>query len=401
MSQPNPKPIIPKQCTFVVIDSVGIGELPDAADYGDVGSDTLGHIAESQGGLALPNLQQLGLGNIQRANSLLGCEPISAPTGAYGKMVETAFGKDTATGHWEFMGLVLDAPFKTFPNGFPDDILRPFLEKIGRAGVLGNKAISGTVVIEELGAEHVRTGLPIVYTSADPVFQIAAHEDVVPIEQLYEWCEIAYEICIPAGMSRVIARPFVGEPGAYKRTYNRKDFALAPPHRTFLRDLEDAGVATVGVGKIPSIYAEDGVARGVHTAGNEDGIDATLTCMRERTEPFVFTNLVDFDMLYGHRRNPAGYAQCLRDFDKRLPELMAAMQPDDLLIIAADHGNDPTYRGTDHTREYVPVLAYTPGMQSVDLGVRSTFADIGRTIVDYFGAPTSNPLGTSFLPKLR
>lgn len=393
---------VAKQCVFVVIDSVGIGELPDAADYGDVGSDTLGHIAEHEGGLALPNLQRLGLGNIARQTPLLGCAPITNPTGAYGKMTETAFGKDTATGHWEFMGLVLDAPFRTFPDGFPDEILRPFLERIGRPAALGNKAASGTAIIEELGPQHVATGNPIVYTSADPVFQIAAHEDVVPVEQLYEWCEIAYEICIPAGLSRVIARPFVGQHGAYTRTYNRKDYALAPPARTFLRDLEDAGVRTVGVGKIPSIYAHDGIADDVHTAGNEEGIDATLRCMRDRAADFVFTNLVDFDMLYGHRRNPSGYAECLRAFDARLPELLAALGPDDLLLIAADHGNDPTYRGTDHTREYVPVLAYAPSMSGgVDLGVRATFADVGRTIVDYFGAATANPLGESFLSVLR
>lgn len=391
-----------RQCTFVVIDSVGIGELPDAEAYGDLGSDTLGHIADHEGGLALPNLRALGLGNIARPTPLLGCGPVGSPTGAFGKAVEQAHGKDTATGHWEFMGLVLDEPFQTFPDGFPDELIAKFLSAIGVDGALGNKAASGTVIIQELGQEHQRTGFPIVYTSADPVFQIAAHESVVPVETLYEWCEAAYEIVIPAGLSRVIARPFIGEFPDYTRTYNRKDFALAPPRRTFLNDLADHGIRTLGIGKIPSIYAHDGIHLERPTKGNADGIEATLGAQRAREAEFVFTNLVDFDMLYGHRRNPAGYAQCLRDFDAKLPEIMAAMQEDDLLLIAADHGNDPTYRGTDHTREYIPVIAWSPSMSAgVDLGVRGTFADIGRTIVEYFGAHTQIPLGESFLGSLR
>lgn len=389
------------QCTFVVIDSVGIGELPDAADYGDVGSDTLGHIATAVGGLALPNLRRLGLGNITRPEPILGCEPVADPTGAYGKAAERAFGKDTATGHWEFMGLVLDQPFTTFPDGFPPEIIEPFLERIGRERVLGNRAASGTVIIAELGEEHVRTGDPIVYTSADPVLQIAAHEDVVPLETLYEWCEIAYEIAIPAGLSRVIARPFVGE-HPYTRTYNRKDYALAPPRPTFLDALEGAGIGTLGIGKIPSIYAHRGIADEVHTKGNDEGITATAEAMRSRSHRFVFTNLVDFDMLYGHRRNPEGYAECLRAFDRRLPELTEAMRPGDLLVIAADHGNDPTYRGTDHTREYVPIVCWSPAMaDGVDLGVRETFADIGRTVLDFFDVTAPAGLGESFLPAIR
>ena len=390
-----------KQCTFIVIDSVGIGELPDAAAYGDPGSDTLGHIADHQGRLELPNLRALGLGNVERPSPIAGCGPIERPTGAYGKMIEQAHGKDTATGHWEFMGLVLDEPFQTFPDGFPDALLDQFLKAIGVERALGNKAASGTEIIQELGQEHQRTGFPIVYTSADPVFQIAAHESVIPLEQLYEWCEAAYEIVIPAGLSRVIARPFVGTFPDYSRTYNRKDYALAPPRRTFLNDLSDHGVRTLGIGKISSIYAHDGIHDERPTRGNADGIQATLQAQRDRRADFVFTNLVDFDMLYGHRRNPAGYAQCLRDFDVALPEIMAAMQGDDLLLIAADHGNDPTYRGTDHTREYVPVLAWSPSMTAgANLGVRATFADIGRTLVDYFGARTDIALGESFLDEL-
>ena len=389
------------QCTFVVIDSVGIGELPDAADYGDVGSDTLGHIAEHERGLTLPNLRRLGLGNIPRPTPLLGCEPIDAPVGGYGKMVETAFGKDTATGHWEFMGLVLEEPFQTFPDGFPDDLLARFLQAIGVEGALGNKAASGTVIIQELGKEHQRTGFPIVYTSADPVFQIAAHESTVPVETLYRWCEAAYDIVIPAGLSRVIARPFVGDSPDYTRTYNRKDYALAPPRRTFLNDLDDHGVRTLGIGKIPSIYAHDGIHLETPSKGNDDGMRATIGAVKERKADFVFTNLVDFDMLYGHRRNPSGYAQCLRDFDAALPELLDALREDDLLLVAADHGNDPTYRGTDHTREYVPILAYSPSMTGgAALGVRSSFADAGRTIVDFFGAETEIPIGQSFLDAL-
>jgi phosphopentomutase len=316
-------------------------------------------------------------------------------------MVETAFGKDTATGHWEFMGLVLDKPFKTFPDGFPPELMDSFLKAIGVEGALGNRAASGTAIIEELGEEHARTGYPIVYTSADPVFQIAAHEDVVPLATLYEWCEAAFELVIPAGLSRVIARPFVGEFPNYTRTYNRKDYALTPPRRTFLNDLADAGVVTLGIGKIPSIYAHVGIPQGISTKGNAHGIEETLKAMRESEAGFVFTNLVDFDMLYGHRRNPAGYAQCLQDFDAKLPEILAELGDDDLLLIAADHGNDPTYRGTDHTREYVPMIAYSPSMNGgVNIGTRATFADVGRTIVEFFGAGTEIDLGESFLREL-
>lgn len=388
-----------KQCTLIVLDSVGIGELPDAAAWGDAGSDTLGNMARAVGGLKVPNLCALGLGNIRADDPIDGCPPADTPRGAYGKMVEVAHGKDTATGHWEFMGLVLEEPFKTFPDGFPDSLITPLCEALGVPRVLGNVAASGTQIIKELGPEHIETGLPIVYTSADPVLQIAAHEDVVPVEKLYAWCEAAFALAIPAGLSRVIARPFVGSgPEDYARTHRRKDFALAPPRDTILNELEASGVRTLGIGKIPSIYSESGIAAGLHTKSNDEGIDFTLKAMKERDFPFVFTNLVDFDQSYGHRRNPQGYADCLARFDEMLPEILAAMGEDDLLIITADHGNDPTYRGTDHTREYVPVLVVGGGAApGTNLGVRATFADVGKTVADFFGVDSRIELGDSLI----
>lgn len=386
------------QCVVIVLDSVGIGEAPDAADYNDQGSDTLGHIAAHVGGLQLPNLQRLGLGNIQRPTPLEGCSPIQEPQGSFGKLQETADGKDTATGHWEFMGLVLERPLTTYPEGFPDEMLEAMLQRWDRPRVLGNRAASGTVIIEELGREHIATGAPIVYTSADPVLQIAAHEDVVPLETLYAWCEAAFDIAIERGLSRVIARPFVGQWPNFQRTAGRKDLALPPPRPTILDELSDAGVKTVGIGKISSIYSGSGVHFDVPTLDNEDGIRATLEEMRQRRADFVFSNLVDFDQLYGHRRNPEGYHQCLMEFDRRLPEILDALGEDDLLILTADHGNDPTYRGTDHTREYVPVLLYGRGVEAGrDLGIRPTFADVGQTVADFFGLVMKNPLGSSML----
>ena len=386
------------QCVLIVLDSVGIGEAPDADRYNDQGSDTLGHIASSQGGLDLPNLQRLGLGNIRADQPLHGCPPVPAPIASFGRLQETADGKDTATGHWEFMGLVLERPLSTYPDGFPAEMIDTLKASWKVEGVLGNKAASGTAIIKELGREHVRTGQPIVYTSADPVLQIAAHEDVVPLEQLYQWCEDAFDLAVARGLSRVIARPFVGEGPDFTRTSNRKDYALPPPRPTILDELAEAGVSTVGVGKISSIYSGSGIARSVHTVSNDDGIEVTLREMRERTANFVFTNLVDFDSEYGHRRDPAGYHQCLRDFDARLPELLDAMQEGDLLLITADHGNDPTYRGTDHTREYVPILLVGHGARAGrDLAIRPTFADVGQTVADFFGVSVRNPLGSSML----
>ena len=399
-----------KQCIVIVLDSVGIGELPDADQFGDAGSDTLGHIAEAEKGLFLPNLQKLGLGNIDRSTPVLGCEAIESPIGAYGKLTEVSVGKDTTTGHWELMGLISREPFVTFPNGFPQQMLDVFAEKIGVKGVLGNMAASGTKIIVELGREHLATGKPIVYTSADSVLQIAVHEDLVPIEQLYHWCQVAFSLVKPLGISRVIARPFVGQWPNFTRTHRRKDFSIKPKSPTYLNELENKGIKTLGIGKIASIYAYSGVEKEVHTKNNEDGINETIKAMKSDLFPFVFTNLVDFDMLYGHRRDPKGYAACLRAFDARLPEIMDAMTEEDLLLLVADHGNDPTYRGTDHTREYVPVLAYAKWANSnVNLHTRSSFADVGRTILDYFGVSienksdedkNENKSGSSFLSLL-
>ena len=390
-----------KRAFLVILDSVGIGEMPDAADFGDVGADTLGSIAQTAG-LKIPNLCALGLANIQRGSSppLMGLSPAPAPGAAFGRLAEKSQGKDTATGHWELCGVVTAEGFKTFPDGFPDGLLDKFIAQAGVDGVLGNKAVSGTVILEELGGEHVRTGWPIIYTSADPVFQIAAHEDVVPLETLYRWCKIAYDIMIPAGQNRVIARPFVGTAPNFTRTYNRKDFACPPPAPTLLERLTKAGVEVTGVGKIPNIFADRGITHAVPTKGNDHGVEATLELLRSDRSGLIFTNLVDFDARYGHRRNPEGYAACLERFDTQLPDLLEALRPDDLLFISADHGNDPTFRGTDHTREYVPLLVTGAQVKAgVDLGTRASFADVGQTIADFFGI---SPLvsGESFLDSI-
>lgn len=385
------------RAVLIVLDSVGVGELPDAADFGDVGSHTLGHIAEVVQGFDMPQMRALGLGNI---DSLPQLEAAKSPRASFGKMLEVSLGKDTTTGHWEFVGLVMDEPFRTFPDGFPEEVLGPFREAIGVERVLGNKAISGTVIIEELGAEHVSTGLPIVYTSADPVFQIAAHEDVVPLETLYMWCEAAYEIVIPLGLSRVIARPFVGEWPDFERTSNRKDFALPPVRETTLDALTAAGVPVTGVGKIGNIYANQGISASLHTKDNAQGMATTLQCLKEGRQGLIFTNLVDFDSKFGHRRNPQGYGEALMQFDEWVPTLLESLEEGDLLIITADHGNDPTYPGTDHTREYVPLIAMIKGEKElgVDLGTRASFADVGATIAHHFGVEWG--VGESFLDQL-
>ena len=383
---------------LLVLDSVGIGELPDAADFGDVGSHTLGHIAQACEGFAMPHMRQLGLGNIPGFPQM---PPVKAPGASWGKMIEVSQGKDTTSGHWEFVGLTMETPFRTFPQGFGQDILGPFCQKIGVDGVLGNIAASGTVIIQDLGREHIKTGKPIVYTSADPVFQIAAHEDVVPLHTLYAWCEAAYDIVIPQGLSRVIARPFVGQYPEFVRTSNRKDFALAPPGPTVLGALTKADIPVTGVGKISDIYAGQGITSSHKTKDNAHGMATTLTFIQDPAHAgLIFTNLVDFDSLFGHRRDPEGYAQALMDFDAWVPAFLDALRPHDLFIITADHGNDPTYKGTDHTREYVPLIAGIKGSSSTprDLGVRSTFADVGATIADHFGVHW--PQGTSFLHAL-
>ena len=385
-----------RRAILIILDSVGIGELPDAADFGDVGSDTLGHIAATVG-LDLPHLRSLGLANIRALPGLL---PAETPAGAFGKMAELSQGKDTATGHWELCGVITEEGFSTFPLGFPEALLKEFCARAGVEGVLGNKAASGTAIIEELGQIHERTGLPIVYTSADPVFQIAAHESIVPLSTLYAWCEAAYEVVVPYGLSRVIARPFVGRWPQYTRTYKRKDYAVPPPRPTLLEALVEGGVEVTGVGKIPSIFSHRGITREVHTHGNDHGMEETIALVRGGQRGLIFTNLVDFDALYGHRRNPQGYADCLERFDTQLPTLLSALEPGDLLILSADHGNDPTYPGTDHTREYVPLIVAGPGVKAGhDLGVRATFADVGQTLADFFGGPALDT-GASFLSEV-
>lgn len=381
-----------KRVVLLVLDSVGVGALPDAADYGDVGSHTLGHIAEVVPGFDLPNLREMGIGNIEGLPQL---NPAKRPRASFGRMMEKAQGKDTATGHWEFVGVVMEEPFKTFPDGFPQEVIDEFCQAIGVEGVLGNRAASGTVIIEELGREHEKTKLPIVYTSADPVFQIAAHEDVIDVATLYDWCEKAYEIAIAAGLSRVIARPFVGTWPDYERTANRKDFTFPPPQKTVLNALQAAGVRTTAIGKIGNIYASKGLSDEIKTRDNDHGVEETINCLADR-EGLIFVNLVDFDAKYGHRRNPVGYADALMRFDDQLPVIVQAMDKGDLLIITADHGNDPTFPGTDHTREYVPLLVYEKGGENgVDLGTRATFADVGASVADFFGVDWN--VGTSFL----
>lgn len=372
-----------KRIVIVVLDSLGVGELPDAFLYGDNGSNTLGNISRAVGGLKLPNLGSLGLGNIIPVE---GVPPAAEPLASYGRMAEKSAGKDTTTGHWEIAGLILEQPFPVYPGGFPPEVIKSFEEKIGRP-VLGNKAASGTTIIAELGEKHMESGYPIVYTSADSVFQIAAHEDVIPVEELYRICRIAREMLTGKhGVGRVIARPFEGRPGSFKRTERRHDFSLKPPGKTVLKLLQENNVSIAAVGKVEDIFAGDGITKSVHTHGNTDGLDQTLKLLRSDTGGIIFTNLVDFDMLYGHRNDPRGYADALEELDRRLPELFNALNEDDMVIITADHGCDPTTPGTDHTREYVPLLVYgRPVQRGVNLGVRETFADVAATIAHIFG----------------
>lgn len=381
---------------LIVLDSLGAGEMPDAADWGDAGSDTLGHICESRA-VKLPNLQSWGLGNIR---PLAGVTPVESPRASYGRCALRSNGKDTTTGHWEMVGIVLDKAFPTYPEGFPTEIVERFVKETGVPGVLGNFPASGTEIIKDLGAEHVRTGKPIVYTSADSVFQIAAHEEVIPVPRLYEICETARRILRGEHeVGRVIARPFVGEPGAFKRTENRHDYAVPPPRENLLPLLSAHGLEVVSVGKIASIYDSTGVTEELPGKNNDQSIDQTIHALKQDTRGLVFSNLVDFDMLYGHRRDVEGYARALEHFDARLPEIAAAMREDDLLIITADHGNDPTYRGTDHTREYVPLVVYGKRARpAVNLGDRASLSDIGQTIAHNFGLKLT--AGTSFLNEV-
>ena len=382
-----------RRVILIVLDSVGVGELPDAAKYGDVGSNTVGNLSRTVGGLRLPNLGRMGLGNL---TDVEGVRPDPYPAGAYGKMSEASEGKDTTTGHWEIAGVYSPVAFPTYPDGFPPEIMREFERRIGRK-TLGNYPASGTVIIQELGEEHLRTGYPIVYTSADSVFQIAAHEEIIPLDDLYWMSETAREMLEPGGqVARIIARPFVGEPGAFVRTENRRDFSCPPPEPTLLDRLVAAGQEVSAVGKIEDIFAQRGITRSSHTTNNMDGVTQTVAYMNEGRSGLIFTNLVDFDMLYGHRNNPRGYADALEAFDRRLPEIMGATQPDDALILTADHGCDPTTESTDHSREYVPLLVYgQPIRADVDLGTRHSFADIAATISDWLGLPPA-PFGISF-----
>lgn len=386
-----------KRAIIIVLDSVGIGELPDAADYGDRGSNTLGNIAKAREGLNLPHLQALGLGNIA---PIQGVKPSLAPKACYGKMAELSPGKDTTTGHWEMAGIVLEKAFPTFPKGFPQTFIQAFEKKIGRR-VLGNEVASGTEIIQRLGEEHVKTGRPIVYTSADSVFQIAAHEEVIPLPELMHICEIAREMLDgDMRVGRVIARPFLGEPGNYYRTTNRHDFAIEPPYKILLDYVQEAGLPVMAVGKIKDIYFGHGVTEYVLTKENQEGVDKTLAYIKQDQPGLIMTNLVDFDMVYGHRNNVEGYAQALEEFDARVPEILSYLREDDLLMITADHGCDPTTPSTDHSREYVPLLVMGPTLRNgVDLGIRTSFADLGQTVADYLRT-TPLPHGQSFLAEL-
>lgn len=382
----------------IVLDSVGIGALPDAALYGDAGAHTLGHVAAHNNGLNMPNLARLGLGNIEPVQ---GVPPASSPQAAYGKMAEMSAGKDTTTGHWELMGVHTEEPFKTYPEGFPQTLIKRLSERIGR-GIVGNKPASGTKIIEELGQHHMVSGDVIVYTSADSVMQIAAHEAIVPLNELYTICEAARELTLEPehAVVRVIARPFVGEPGAFIRTANRRDYSIKPPEATVLNYLQDAGRDVIGIGKIADIFDGEGITESIQTSDNMDGADQLIHTLQQPFQGLAFLNMVDFDSKYGHRRDPAGYASALEEADARMPEILGALRETDLLIITADHGNDPTHRGTDHTREYVPLIVYSPKMtRAVNLGIRETFSDVGATIAHNFQVPS--PRGTSFLNILQ
>ena len=387
-----------KRAIVIVLDSVGIGEQPDAQEFGDVGSHTLGNIRKVRGKLDLPNMTALGLAAIE--NSRLDTLNVT-PKGAFGRLAELTKAKDTTCGHWEMAGLPLKQAFKTYPNGFPEAFLREFEAKIGR-GMLGNEVASGTEIIERLGDEHVKTGKPIVYTSADSVFQIAAHEGVIPLPELYHICEVARELLNDDQflVGRVIARPFEGESGAYKRTENRKDYAVEPFTDTVLDALVKHGKDVVGVGKIEDIFCHRGVTAVDHTKNNHTGIDATVRFLEEGKGDFIFTNLVDFDMLYGHRNDVEGYAAALEAFDLALPRILGAMKEDDILMITADHGCDPTTASTDHSREYIPLIAAGKHVKAnVNIGTRKTFADIGATVLDYLTGEQWN-VGESFLTEI-
>lgn len=388
-----------KRIFLIVMDSVGIGEAPDAEKFNDQGADTFGHIAEQMNGLKMPNMGKLGLSNIRE---IKGIDKAERPLAVYTKMREASNGKDTMTGHWEMMGLNIKTPFRVFPEGFPDELIRELKARTGR-GVIGNKPASGTVILDELGEEHMKTGALIVYTSADSVLQIAAHEEIIPLDELYKICEIARELTLAKEymVGRVIARPFIGKPGHFIRTANRHDYALKPFGRTVMNDLKDSGLTVIAIGKITDIYHGEGVTKSLRTVSNMDGMDKLIATGDQEFTGLSFVNLVDFDALYGHRRDPLGYGKALEEFDARLPELFSKMTEDDLLMITADHGNDPVHAGTDHTREFVPLLAYSKRLQvGKEIPVRQTFADLGATIAENFKLK-SPEYGTSFLRDLQ
>ncbi len=388
-----------KRVFLIVMDSVGIGESPDAEKYNDKGADTFGHIAEHCNGLHMPNMAKLGLSNIRE---IKGIGKAEKPLAYYTKMQEASAGKDTMTGHWEIMGLNIDTPFNVFPDGFPEELISQLEEKTGRK-IIGNKPASGTEILDELGKQHMETGDLIVYTSADSVLQIAAHEEIVPIDELYKICEIARELTLddPYMIGRVIARPFLGEPGNFTRTSNRHDYALKPFGRTVMNELKDNDIDVIAIGKISDIYDGEGVTKSLRTKSNMDGMDKLVDTLNMDFTGLSFLNLVDFDALYGHRRDPQGYGQALEEYDARLEEVFDLLKEDDLLIITADHGNDPVHHGTDHTREYVPLLVYNKGMQEgKELSIRQTFADIGATVAENFGVAMPKH-GKSFLQELN
>lgn len=382
---------------WLVMDSVGMGYMPDAEKYGDVGANTIGNICEKLGGLKLPVMESLGYGNIE---SIKGPNKISNPIGCFGRFAEASNGKDTTTGHWEMVGVVSEKAFPTYPNGFPKDVIDKFREITGYE-MLGNKTSSGTVILDELGEEHMNTGTPIVYTSADSVFQIAAHESIIPLEKLYDICQKSRDFLQGEhGVARVIARPFIGEPGNFTRTANRRDFSLRPPYKTVMNNLKDADFSVMAVGKIEDIFLGEGVTDAVHTKNNMDGMDKTLDYMKLNKNGLIFTNLVDFDMQWGHRNNVEAYGKGLEEFDVKLQEILDNMMDTDVLFITADHGCDPTFPGTDHTREYVPFLAYGKELkQGYDMKTKNSFADMGQTIAEIFKVETIAN-GTSFLSEI-
>ena len=388
-----------KRVIWIVLDSVGVGELPDAGDYGDAGSDTVGNISKVYRELELPNMRSLGLGNI---DGISGVKPVSAPMGIYGKSMEMSNGKDTTTGHWEMTGIYRPVGFATYPDGFSSDVIDEFVKENNLPGILCNKPASGTAVLEELGEEHIKTRKPIVYTSADSVFQVACHMEVYSLDELYKMCESARRILNEkCETARVIARPFIGKKGAFERTSDRRDYSVLPPKNNLLNYMKEAGKNVVAVGKIEDIFCKEGITDAIHTKSNDDGMNVTLECMNEFDTGLIFTNLVDFDSKWGHRNNPKGYGDGLEAFDIRLKDVLDAMKDDDLLIINADHGCDPTTESTDHSREYVPILVYCKQMKKgANIGIRKTFSDIGQTVAEIFAVKKLD-IGEAFLEEVR